>query len=187
MVTFFDHIFFEILLEAFPIYCNIFVFVVIFIFLLQCLKSFFTTLTLFACFIIFWLQQWTMEMFYFQHFVICYFIFSLLHLTLIVLLFSLTSLLITFLVPCCKGFFCPIVYIFYNILAHLVWMFYCELVLFFYHLIFKCSFIWFDFVIVLPWLMVLHKQTGVWHSILNALYNWQLSCTKVIIENILAY
>jgi hypothetical protein len=138
MLKFSGHIFpsyfFEILLEAFPIYCNIFVFVVIFIFLLQCLKSFFTTLTLFACFIIFWLQQWTMEMFYFQHFVICYFIFSLLHLTLIVLLFSLTSLLITFLVPCCKGFFGPIVFIFIISL----------------HILFECFIVnWFYFFITL--------------------------------------
>ncbi len=47
-----------------------------------------------------------------------------------------------------QGFSCLVLFIFYNILAHLVWMFYCGLALFFYHLIFKCSFIWLDFFIV---------------------------------------
>jgi hypothetical protein len=79
VATFFHHFFldsftcFPLLLQYLHLCCNLH-FLLQFFFL-QCLKSFFTTLTLFACFIIFWLQQPTVEMFYFQHFIICFFYF----------------------------------------------------------------------------------------------------------------
>ncbi len=35
----------------------------------------------------------------------------------------------------------------------------------------------------LPWLMVPHKQVGVCHTILETLFNQQLSCSRSIVEN----
>lgn len=73
-------------------------------------------------------------MFYFQHFIICLFIFLLLHLTLTMFLFSLRSLLITFIVPCCKGFFVQLSSFFTTSLHVLFKCFLMIWLYFFYHL-----------------------------------------------------
>ncbi len=36
---------------------------------------------------------------------------------------------------------------------------------------------------LMPWLMVLHKQTRIWHTILKTLFNKQLSHARIVVEN----
>jgi hypothetical protein len=157
MLKFSGHIFpsffFEILLHAFPFYCNIFIFVVIciccFKFFFSMFEIFFHNINIVCLFHHLLITTTNGGNVLFSTFYYLFLYFFVIASNIDNVLFSLTSLLITFIVPCCKGFFVQLSSFF---ITSLHVLFECIIViwhlLFFYHLIFKCSFIWLDFVIV---------------------------------------